>query len=172
VITRRQLLVRGLTAGAVLALAGLAYECIPERGPGDPRYRFAFLDDEDRAIVAAIAPVMLAGALRGSDAVMHVVRGTDVAIAGLPPAVQAQLRQLFGILRFPPARMLAAGIWRPWHEASQAQVAHFLQSWRYSPITTLRGAYDAMHQLVMAAWYGSDASWPATGYPGPPSVRA
>ena len=171
-ITRRQLLVRGLAAGAVLAVAGLAYEFVPEGGPGDPRYRFAFLDDEDRAIVAAIAPAMLEGALSGDDAVMRVVRGTDAAIAGLPVAVRAQVRQLFGILRFPPARMLAAGIWRPWHEASQAQVAHFLQSWRYSPLVTLRGAYDALHQLVMAAWYGGDSSWPATGYPGPPSVRA
>jgi hypothetical protein len=32
----------------------------------------------------------------------------------------------------------------------------------------LRSAYDALHQLVFAAWYGNPRSWPAIGYAGPP----
>ena len=124
------------------------------------------LDDEDRIIAAAIAPVMLGV----SGSVPRVVRSLDVAIAGLPLELRAQLRQLFGILRFPLTRMFVAGIWRPWHLANDGEIAHFLNSWRYSPLTQLRAAYDALHQLIMAAWYGDSVAWNAIGYPGPPAL--
>jgi hypothetical protein len=172
VITRRRLLTGGIAAVGALAVAGLIYESSPDHAQADPRFRYTILDDEDRAIVAVIAPVLLEGALPGGDAVLQVVRGTDVAIAGLPLAVRAEVRQLLGILRFAPTRMLVAGIWHPWHQASAPEIARFLQSWRRSPIAQLRSAYDALHQLVLASWYGNDASWPAIGYPGPPKVRA
>ncbi|MHB8178507.1 MAG: hypothetical protein ACYDA5_07665 [Vulcanimicrobiaceae bacterium] len=168
-LTRRQLLGGGLAAGAALVIAGLAYEFSPDRTLRDPHYRFVILDEEDRAIVAAIAPVMLAGALPAG-AVEQVVRGTDVAIAGLPLHVRAQIRQLFGVLRFPLTRMFVAGIWHPWHSANAGEIAAFLQHWRYSPVVQLRSAYDALHQLLMAAWYGNEQAWPPTGYPGPPKV--
>ena len=169
-ITRRRLLRGGFAAAAALAIAGLVYESWPDRARRDPEYRFTILDDEDRAIVAASAPVMLAGALASDDDIERVVRGTDTAIAGLPLAVRAEVRQLFGILRFPLTRMFVAGIFHPWNSAQPSEVAHFLQSWRYSNFAKLRSAYDALHQLLMAAWYGNSVSWPATGYPGPPSV--
>lgn len=169
-ITRRQLLGGGLAAGAALAFAGLAYEFSPEHARTDPRFRFTQLDDVDRVIVAAIAPVMLAGTLPNGDALAQVVRGMDVAIAGLPLEVRAQIRQLFGILRFPLGRMLVAGVWRPWHEAKPDEVRRFLLAWRYSPVAKLRSAYDALHQLVMASWYGNSGAWTAIGYAGPPRV--
>jgi hypothetical protein len=167
VLTRRQLLAGGLAAGAALTIAGLVYESLADRAYTDAQYRYTMLDGEDRAIVAAIAPVMLAGTPADTE---HVVRGMDVAIAGLPLDVRAQIRQLFGILRFPPTRMLAAGIWRPWHEANAAEIDRFLQSWRYSRIAKLRSAYDALHQLIMASWYGNAQAWTAIGYTGPPRV--
>ncbi len=174
-LTRRQLLGGGIAAAAVLAAAGLAYEFSPDTLRTDPQYRFTMLDEEDRVIVAALAPVMLSGALPGDaaarkDAIAQTVRGVDVAIAGLPLAVRAQIRQLFGILRFPITRMFVAGIWHPWHAANDAEIAHFLEAWRYSRITRLRSAYDALHQLLMAAWYGNAKAWNAIGYTGPPAV--
>jgi hypothetical protein len=39
-----------------------------------------------------------------------------------------------------------------------------------SGFALLRSAYDALHQIVLAAWYGNPRSWPAIGYGGPPSV--
>jgi UPF0716 family protein affecting phage T7 exclusion len=102
----------------------------------------------------------------------QVVHGFDVAVAGLPLAVQGEVRQLLGILRFPLTRALVAGIWHPWHAANADEIAAFLQRWRYSTVPQLRSAYDALHQLVMAAWYGNDAAWAAIGYPGPPKVNA
>jgi hypothetical protein len=169
VLTRRQLLGGGIAAGAALLVAGALYEFSSDAAPGDSHHRFTMLDDEDRVIVASIAPVMLAGAI-SEDAVAQIVRGVDVAIAGLPLSVRAQIRQLFGILRFPPSRMLAAGIWHPWHDARPDEIAHFLQTWRYSRIVRLRSAYDALHQLIMAAWYGNGDAWTAIGYAGPPAI--
>jgi hypothetical protein len=34
----------------------------------------------------------------------------------------------------------------------------------------LRSGYAALHQLVLAAWYGNARAWPAIGYGGPPSL--
>ena len=33
-----------------------------------------------------------------------------------------------------------------------------------------RSAYDALHQLILAAWYGNGRSWAGIGYPGPPKL--
>lgn len=174
-LTRRQLLGSGISAAIALAVAGLAYEFLPDSTRTDSQYRFTMLDDEDRVIVAALAPVMLAGAFRNdpgarNEAIAQTLRGVDIAIAGLPLAVRSQLQQLFGILRFPLSRMFVAGIWRPWQAANDAEVTRFLEGWRYSRIARLRSAYDALHQLLMAAWYGNSNAWTSIGYAGPPSV--
>lgn len=174
-LTRRQLLGGGIAAGAAVALAGLIYELMPERAPTDTRYRFTMLDEEDRVVFAAIAPVMLAGALPADAAlqrvaVLQVVEGVDIAIAGLPLDVRSQLHQLFGLLRFPLTRMIAAGAWRPWHEAQPQDIAHFLRAWQQSRIGQLRAGYDALHQLVMASWYANSNAWTAIGYTGPPAI--
>jgi hypothetical protein len=121
-------------------------------------------------MVRAIARVMLRGALpNDADALDTAVRGVDVAIAGLPSAVQGEIGQLFGLLEFPVTRRLMAGI-GSWQTASDADIAAFLQSWRTSNAALLRSGYAALHQLVMAGWYGNDEGWPRIGYPGPPRI--
>lgn len=150
-LTRRKLLLGGLAAAGALAA-------------GDVLYQFS--SDDDRMIIAAIAPVMI-----GLDVpAQEVVRGFDVAVAGLPPSVQGEVHQLLGLLRFPITRALAAGVWHPWHAATHEEIAAFLNRWRYSNIVKLRSAYDALHQLIMAAWYAGNTSWTAIGYAGPPHV--
>jgi hypothetical protein len=151
VLTRRQLLAGGLAAAGALAVAGVVSE---------------FSADEDRVIVAAIAPVMIGVNVP----VEQVVRGFDVALAGLPLEVRGEVRQLFGLLRFPPTRVFVAGIAHPWHSSDAQEIARFLSSWRYSKVAKLRSAYDALHQLILASWYGNEHAWPAIGYPGPPRV--
>lgn len=137
-------------------------------------YRFLSLGDGDRETLAAIARVLLGEALPAeaasrSAALSRVVRGFDTAVAGLTPSVQAEVAQLLRLLKFPPTRALVAGVWVPWHEADDATISNFLNSWRHHRLLPLRSAYDALHQLVYAAWYGNPASWPALQYPGPPA---
>jgi hypothetical protein len=128
-------------------------------------------------IVRAIVPAMLEGALPDAAgaraaAIDETVANVGRAIAGLPPASRSELDQLFKLLALAPARRAFAGVASPWNEAGVDEVTAFLDRWRDSRWELKRSAYDALHQLVIAAWYGNERSWPAIGYPGPPALEA
>jgi hypothetical protein len=67
-------------------------------------------------------------------------------------------------------RRILAGVRPAWRDASDDDVAAFLERWRTNRWLLLRSAYDGLHQLVLAAWYGNPRAWPAIGYPGPPAI--
>ncbi|HEY9086236.1 MAG TPA: hypothetical protein VIN40_09940 [Candidatus Tyrphobacter sp.] len=160
-LTRRELLKTGAAGVALLTLADCA-----RRTSG------AGLDATQKQVVAKIAGVMLDGAIPSDEperALAEAVDGFVIAVAGLPPQTQGEVQQLFMLLTFPPTRRLIAGL-PPWTDATPDDVAAFLTRWRFSGIQLLRSGYDALHQLVMAGWYGNNVSWPPIGYPGPPEI--
>lgn len=161
-LTRAELLKTGAAGVVLLALA----DC--SRPP------LAGLNAQEGTIVRAIADAMLDGAIPAAAAaraaaLTQSVDGFAVAVAGLPPGDERQVHQLLSVLSFPPTRRLVAGL-PPWNEASRDDVAAFLMRWRLSGWQLLRSGYDALHQLVMAAWYARDEAWPRIGYPGPPRI--
>ncbi|MBS3916852.1 MAG: twin-arginine translocation signal domain-containing protein [Sulfuritalea sp.] len=171
--TRRQFIKAGLIGGAALTVAGLFYSRglkeapVAAVSPG--------LTLENRPIIAAIVPAILAGALPESDearkkAIAQTVESVGIAIAGLSAASQKELEELFTLLGIAPLRMLLAGVWPRWEEASPTEVSEFLQGWRGSRLELLRSAYAALHDLVLGAWYGNPDTWEAIGYPGPPEM--
>jgi len=164
---RRSFLKLGLMAAAGVAAGGGLYRVLHSATPG----RFT-LDGEAHAVLAAIAPAMLGGALAATEPqrsmdIAGLVRGVQLAIAGLPLAQQKEVQDLFGLLALAPARRLLAGIKGGWGEATAAQVAVFLQDWRLHRFATLQTAYLALHDLMLGAWYGDAGHWAAIGYPGP-----
>jgi hypothetical protein len=166
------LLKAGVAGVAALVLARWLYTTVsapPRTATSD-----AALDSDARAVLAAIIPVILDGALPiGPDAAVardEALTGAAQAIAGLPPSVRRELDQLFALLAFAPTRCVVAGVWSPWPDASGESVAAFLAHWRDSRFALLRSAYEALHQIVLGAWYGNPRSWGAIGYPGPPSL--
>jgi len=166
---RRTFLTVGLAGAATLTVAGWFASGLRSR-PGTRA-----LDDESRTIVAAIVPAMLDRALpeRRQDrdaAIAETVDGVDHAIQGLPPSARAELAQLFALLAMTPARRAFAGVASPWNEATREEIDAFLNAWRSSGWALKRSAYDALHQLVFAAWYGNPRSWTDIGYPGPPKI--
>lgn len=173
--TRRELIQTGLGGLALLALGRCARPGTASGPFDDPGYTYRALSGGDRELIAAVGAVMLAGALP-ADAAAHgvamvqVVRGVDVAVAGLPPNLQGEIGQLFDLLKFPLTRAVAAGVWSGWPDASSKTVADFLERWRLSNIALFRTGYLALHQLTTASWYGNGASWERIGYPGPPAV--
>jgi hypothetical protein len=175
-LSRRELIHTGIAGAAVLALANCARSGTPARATfNDPSYPYKVLGPADRSTVAAIGAALLAGALPAdkpayATALVEVVRGVDVAAAGLTPASLGELQQLFGLLAFPLTRGFMAGIWSSWDDASPADVAKFLENWRFSGVMLYRTAYQALHTIVMASWYGNSASWATIGYPGPPNL--
>jgi hypothetical protein len=151
---RRRFLQVGLAGTAVLATAGWF---ATSRG----------------GVVEALVPVVLDGSLPAPGpererAVRDVTEAFHRAVAGLTPAVQGEVAQLLALLRFAPTRLAFTGIAAPLDAAAPADIAAFLARWRASRFDLLRASYQALTQLIQAAWYDNPASWAAIGYPGPP----
>ena len=91
----------------------------------------------------------------------------EVAIAGLSPAAQDELDQLFTLLSIAPGRLLLAGSAGAWREMSADKAAAVLQSWRVHAVALMQVSYHAMHDLIYGAWYGTESHWQAIGYGGP-----
>ncbi|HEY1326420.1 MAG TPA: hypothetical protein VGI14_05745 [Casimicrobiaceae bacterium] len=164
---RRAFLVTGTLGGAALVAGGWLHF-------SRYRSRAVTLDTDARAIVTAMVPAFLAGALpddaRRADAIRETVDGVAQAIRGLPPATRAEVAQLFGLLGFAPARIAMTRLWSDWPRARTSDVQAALDRWQASRSSLLRSAYDGLHQLILAAWYGNPRAWPAIGYAGPPRL--
>ena len=168
--TRRRFLAVGLGSATILAAAGWW-----ATRPGRPADGLRALDADAAAFITAIVPAILDGTLpTNADARALAIRDTvaafDRAVSGLTPAVQAELGQLFSLVGLAPARRLIAGVSRPWHEASVEETRAFLAGWRTGRLDLMRAGYQALTQLVIAAWYGNPAAWAAIGYPGAPTL--
>jgi hypothetical protein len=175
--TRRTFLLAGLAGTAALAFASW----LRRTREAEPEAPFAShggaLGADATEVLAAVIPVFLDGALppdpaAAQGAIDETMASIAAAVAGLPPAAQHELSQLFSLLAFAPARIALARVDAPWREADRGDVAAFLERWRTSGFLLFRSAHAALHQLVFAAWYGNPASWPAIGYPGPPRLPA
>jgi hypothetical protein len=169
--SRRQFLKAGLAAGVVLAGAGWIAS---RRGRG-PVPGLHWLDERSAAIVTALVPVLLEGALPATgperaEAIRETVEAFDRAVSGLAPAVQEEIAQLFSLLALAAGRFVVAGVRSAWAEATRDEIAAFLSRWRTSRFGLLRSGYQALAQLVLAAWYGNSRSWAGIAYPGPPSL--
>jgi hypothetical protein len=171
--SRRQFIKVGIAGG--LLLAGVRFLDRPQAEAASSG--FTFLDARSASAVAALVPVVLAGSLPANaaaraQAIQATVAAFDRAVAGLSAAVQKEVDELFSILRFGPARLMFTGLWSPLEEASPDDIAAFLGRWRHSRFDIQRAGYQAITQLLQAAWYGNPASWPGIGYPGAPQVAA
>ena len=169
--SRRTFLKVGIAGG--LVLAGVRWLDRPQ-AMAAPNYRF--LDERSASAVAALAPVVLEGALPKDAAaqrraIEEIVEAFDRAVSGLSASVQKEVDELFSLLRFPPARLMFTGLWSPLEESPPQEIAAFLTRWRQSRFDIQRAGYQAMTQLIQAAWYGNSASWAAIGYPGAPQIR-
>ena len=156
---RRQFLQTGLAGSLLLGIAGCTR---PYAGNGR------------RAVIAAIAPVMLGRALPASDrdtALARTVDAVETAIDRLSLPAQQEIGELFDLLAFAPTRMLAAGVWADWPAKNKDDIGQFLEYWRHSRFDLLKSGYAALHDLIFGAWYAASENWPAIGYPGPPEVK-
>lgn len=159
---RRQFIHTGLAGSLLLSFSGWL------NAAGARRFSAA-----EREMLGAVVDAMLDGVLPAQSTqrrplVAQTVDGIATAVAGLSAASQTEIGELFGLLAIAPARMLLAGVGKPWREASVSDVGEFLQSWRDSRLGLLQGAYGALHDLTYGAWYGRPDSWEAISYPGPP----
>jgi hypothetical protein len=159
-MNRREFFKLGMVGGAVLAVARGVRAAAP---PG-------LLTAEDRPRLAAIARVILGPALPEA-AAPRVVEAIDGIGRNLPPATQAELRDLLDLLGLAPARLVLAGFWGDWQIQSASDIDAALDGWRTSRLALMRSAYGGLHELCTAAWYGDPMAWSRIGYHGPPDVE-
>jgi hypothetical protein len=166
-VSRRKFLKFGVAGALMLAAAARAQ---PSYRAADGSGTLAVLGAADREVLAAITPAILAGTGATGASLAAAIGSIDRAVAGLPPHLQEEVRQLLALLASWPGRRWVAGVGAPWREASVAEVSAFLERWRFSRWALLQQGYHALHDLVFAAWYARPDSWTAIGYPGPPEV--
>jgi hypothetical protein len=159
--TRREFLKTGVGGALLLNIAACTSQPV-----GDRR----------AAVLAALIPVFLEGALPAggearSELITRTIDGVGKAISGLSLATQKEIEELFDLLSFAPTRIIAAGIWSAWPEASPEAIGKFLESWRHSRFDLLKSGYAALHDLIFGAWYARPDTWAAIDYPGPPKVE-
>lgn len=167
--SRRRVIFTGVAGLAALALARWL-QPLPA-----PPTAASGLSAEAADVMRGLVPALLDGALPAAAgertaAIDATVGAIAVAIAGLQPVAQQELHALFALLAFAPVRVALAGIDEPWPRASLESAQAFLEHLRNSRWSQKRAAYDALHQLTMAAWYANARTWPAIGYSGPPDL--
>lgn len=173
-LNRRQFIKTGMAGGLLLALAAAFQKPLDRLGKqalvaGNP------LDVSLRTVVQAIAPVILQGAFPAAEAeraaaLERITKGVALAVAALSAASQKEVAELFALLAFAPTRIAVAGLTAPWDQAGAAEIEGFLTRWQHSNLDLLKSGYQALHDLVLGAWYADPLAWPAIGYPGPPPL--
>lgn len=162
---RRTLLRLGVATGLALSAgAGLVAWIRPGRVDGR-------LTPAGRAFYAAVAKAVLAGLLpTAPDALRaaldaHLLR-LEQAIAGMPPAVQAEIDELTTLAASTPGRLALIGLTSPWAEAGADEVGAALNGLRHSSIALRQQVYQALRELTNAAYFADTATWPLMGYDG------
>ena len=166
---RRRLLQLGIASALVFAVAGAGVDLLrPGLEGGRPT-------EGAEAVLRAVAFAVLDGTLPAGERERaqvlhgHMRRVVD-AVAGLPPATQAELSQLLGLLASTPGRIVFCGLATDWRTASVHEVQQALQAMRLSSLSLRMQAYHALRDLTNAAYYADPVAWPAIGYPGPPAL--
>jgi hypothetical protein len=171
---RRHFIKTGIIGGLLLAAAAMFQKPLDRAGKqalvaSNP------LDASLRSVVQAIAPVILQGAFptEAADrtaALERITRGVALAVGALSAAAQKEVSELFALLALAPTRIAVAGVGANWDQASVEDIEGFLRRWQNSRVDLLKSGYQALHDLVLGAWYADPISWAALGYRGPPSL--
>lgn len=163
---RRTLLKLGLASGAVLALAGGAAVLLRpglEQGRLAPAARPLFVS-VGRAILQGTLPAEPGPQARALDGMVERV---DALAQNLPLPVQAELSELVGLLCTAPGRRLLADLAPGWEEARPEEVRAALDGMRFSALALRQQAYQALHEIVVGAYFSEESTWKVLGYPGP-----
>jgi hypothetical protein len=103
-------------------------------------------------------------------AIADLLTRIDGLIANLPSHAQAELSQLLALLASAPGRRAFAGLTSPWADATTQQVQDALQAMRVSRVSLRQQGYQALHDIVGAAYFSGESTWALLGYPGPLSI--
>jgi hypothetical protein len=163
---RRRLLQLGTASATLVALAGGAWSLVK------PGLQGGRLSESGRDVLSAVGAAVLDGTLPRQDgprqiALQGLLSRIDGLVVQLPEPTQAELSQLLALLASGPGRRALAGLATPWAEADTAELQAALQSMRVSGLALRQQAYQALHDIVGAAYFADVSTWSQLGYPGP-----
>ena len=167
---RRTLLKVGIATGALLAVVGGSLALIT------PARRDGKLTAAARDLFVAVAKAVLDASLPSEPAAQasaleaHLSRLQDT-IAGMPPAMQAELDELVTIAASAPGRLALVGLSSAWSSAPVAEVVQALRGMRDASLAVRQQAFHALRDLTNGAFFADRSTWPAIGYPGPREVK-
>lgn len=162
---RRTLLTVGLATGLVLAVAGGSLALI------QPARREGRLTERGRAVFAALSPAVLDALLpldetaRRAAIQAHLGR-IEATLAGMPPAMQAEVDELITLIGSAGGRLALVGLRRDWSEASTAEITSALQGLLESSLALRQQVFHALRDLTISAYMSDPSTWVAIGYPG------
>jgi hypothetical protein len=168
---RRTLLKVGLAAGSLLALAGGTLALL-RPGRIDGR-----LSDNARTMLSAVSRAVLDSLLPGDagasqSAIDGLLKRLEETVAGLPPALQAEVDEMLTVVASTPGRIALVGLTTAWGQASNAEVVRALQGLRESGLALRQQVFHALRDLSNAAYFADSSTWPLVGYPGQRPVTA
>lgn len=173
--TRRQFFRWSITSAAALTAGALSIQWLQEEDwqrLEQNELQFSFLTQNDQLLLTIIAPSILGSTYlnqwKKNKSASDLLIAIDKAIGFLSMATQKELRQLFDLLWSRLGKLLLAGLWTSWSQASVGAVSNFLELWRNSWLTPLNQGYLGLQQLFMAALFSQEEAWPLCRYSGPP----
>jgi hypothetical protein len=177
--SRRQFLKVGIAGALALAVTrSLDRNAFALANPNSRRGSLDLksLANKDAEVIAALAPVILAGSLPDDIvsrqiAINEVVEAFDRTVAGLSPAVQREVEELLSLLTMPITRRFVVGITATWPNATEEEIKQFLERWRHHRFALLQQGYQALVRVMIACWYGNPLSWGKISYGGPPFAK-
>jgi len=169
---RRSFLKWGLAGTALLFVGGGTWLATrrtrPAPGIGGP---LAALSPMEATVMLSLGERLVPprpGFPRPAD--VELPRRVDAVVALASPPAQAEIRQLVRLFDSALAGFLLDGQFRTFSDSAPEQQDARIRAWQVSRFTLRRTGYRALKKLVYAAYYAAPETWPAIGYPGPPSL--
>ena len=172
-LTRRQFLKVGVASGVVLAGAGW----LATRRGRAPAAGFQWLDERRPAIVTALVPAVLEGALPAAqpargDAVARGGRGLrSRRLGALARRCRRRSRSSSPCSASRAGRFIVAGVRSAWAEATGEEVTAFLARWRPAASASCGRATRRSRSSSSPRGTATPPRGTAIGYPGPPTLE-
>jgi len=169
---RRSFLKTGAATIALIGVGGWFASYLTDKGARAVLDKAVHLDPQAQAMLAKLADAVLDGLLptdaaARARAIVQVVSTADKSLGELPPHLQKETKDLFGMLGAAPTRAMLIGQWGGWAGVSREDVSRMLTGLRSSSISLRRAIYLLMRDLVANSFYADPDTWKLVGYPGP-----
>jgi hypothetical protein len=169
--TRRGFLKRGIFGGVLLAAGGGAFLALrPSRKVPLPPEGLICLDETEYAVVQSLAERIIPTRDKfPSVDQVRVAFNVDRILSRTDPGAAKEVKQLLKLFESALSGLLFGARVQPFTQLPAAEQDAVLGEWRDSKLVIRRTGFQALRVLLLAGYYSSKLSWPATGYSGPPA---